>query len=164
MELLKLLSGNEVIAQIFSFLILFFLLRKFAWNKILRLLDERRQRLANEFKNIEEEKAEITRLRAEYEEKIARIKEEADRIIQEAGLEGRRITEEIRKNANLEAQEIINSAKEEIKYQLLAAREELKEKIVDLIIAATEQVIQERLTEEDDLKIIRDFLEKVDKL
>ncbi len=48
MELLKLLSTNEIVAQVLSFLILLFLLRKFAWKKILKILDERKEKIALE--------------------------------------------------------------------------------------------------------------------
>ena len=41
-ELLKLLSGSEIVAQIISFLLLFFLLRAFAWKRFLAVLDARR--------------------------------------------------------------------------------------------------------------------------
>jgi F-type H+-transporting ATPase subunit b len=164
MELLKLLSANEVVAEALSFLLLLVLLRIFAWNKILKILDDRRNRIASEFKKIEDAKAEILRSKGEYEDKVATIKEEADRIIKEAVSESRKVTDEVRKNACLQAQEIINNAKDNIRHELAAAKEELKEKIVDLTISATEQVIQEKMTEEKDKKIIRNFLEKVEDL
>ena len=164
MELLKLLSLNEIVAQVVSFLLLLALLRVFAWNKILKLLDDRRDRIALEFRKIEEAKNEAAKSRLEYEEKISRIHEERKRIIQEALSEGKAITDEVRKKANLEAQEIIASAKDNIKYELAAAKEELKEKIVDLTILSTEHIIQEKFTEEDDKKLIRDFLEKAGNL
>ncbi|MGD0335539.1 MAG: F0F1 ATP synthase subunit B [Candidatus Omnitrophota bacterium] len=164
MELLKLLSANEVVAEALSFILLLVLLRIFAWNKILKILDDRRDRIALEFKKIEEARAETLRSKGEYEDKVATIKEEADRIIKEAVSESRKISDEVRKNAHLQAQEIINNAKDNIRHELSAAKEELKEKIVELTISATEQVIQEKLNEELDKKIIRNFLEKVEDL
>ena len=46
MDLLKQFSTNEIFAQIVGFLLLLFLLRAFAWKKLLRLLDDRRERIS----------------------------------------------------------------------------------------------------------------------
>jgi len=163
MELLKLLSANEIIAQVLSFLFLLFILRIFAWKKILALLDERRDRIASELKNIGEAKSEIERLKSEYAVMLDKIEETADLRIEEAAAEGKKITEEIRKKANEEAQGIINKAKDNIRYELSKAKEELKDEIIDLTIKATENIIEEKLTESQDKKLVEDFLDRLDK-
>ncbi|MFA5275439.1 MAG: F0F1 ATP synthase subunit B [Candidatus Omnitrophota bacterium] len=162
MGLLELLSTNEVLAQAISFLILLFLLRVFAWKKILKLLDDRKDKITLEFKRIEEEKNQIAGIRAGYEAKLSAIDEIAAKKIEEALAEGRKITDEIRKEAQFQAQLVINDARENIKYELSRAKEELKEKIVDLTIRATENIIEEKLTEEGDKKLVEQFLDKID--
>ena len=164
MGLLELISANEVVAQVISFLILLFLLRVLAWKKILKLLDDRKEKIAGEFKKIEDTKAEVAGLRADFEAKLISIDEIAEKKIEEAVAEGRKITDEVRKEAQLNAQMIINDAKESIKYELSRAKEELKIKIVDLTIRATENVIQEKLTEEVDKKLVEQFLDKIDEI
>jgi len=162
MGILELISTNEVLAQVISFLILFFLLRAFAWKKILKLLDDRKDKIMLEFKRIEEEKRQISDIKADYEAKLSSIDEITNKKIQDALAEGRKITDEIRKDAQLQAQLVINDARENIKYELSRAKEELKEKIVDLTIRAAENVIQEKLTEEGDKKIVEQFLDQID--
>ncbi len=162
MELLKLLSANEIVAQIVSFLILFFILRIFVWKRILGLLDQRKEKIASEFNRIEELKAEAGKLKTEYEGKLNTIEEAANRRIQEAIAEGRKINDEARKKAHEQAQEIITNAESNIKYELSKVKEELKDKIIDLTIAATESVIQEKLTPDADRKLVEHFLEKLE--
>ena len=70
MELLKLLSTSEIVAQILGFLLLFFLLRAFAWKRLLALLDERKARISSEFQKIEETKAALERIKTDYESAI----------------------------------------------------------------------------------------------
>jgi len=164
MELLKLISANEIIAQIISFLILVFLLRLFAWKRILGLLDRRKEKIASDFNKIEETKLEIAGLKADYEKKLNTIDEAASKKIQEAMIEGRKITEEIRKKAHLEAQDIIENARDNIKHELAKAKEELKSNVIDLTIRAAESVIQEKLTEGDDRKLVEDFLNRIDEI
>ena len=54
MGLLKLLNANEIAAQIITFLILLFLMKRFAWKPFFKVLDDRRERIASEFKKIDE--------------------------------------------------------------------------------------------------------------
>jgi F-type H+-transporting ATPase subunit b len=127
-------------------------------------LDDRKEKIASEFKSIDDAKLEISKLKTDYEARISNIEETAKVKIEQAVENGRKITEEVREKAHEEAQGIINSAKKDIKYELEKAKEELKDKIIDLTISATEMVIQEKLTGEGDKKIVKDFLEKVDEL
>ena len=158
------LSANEVIAQVLGFLLLLFLLRIFAWKRILGLLDERKARIASEFKKIEDAKAQIEALKSDYGLKLDKIEEVANLKIDEAIAEGKKITEEVRKKAHEEAQDIINSAKKNIGYELSKAKEQLKDEIVDLTMKATENMISEKLTGETDKKLVEDFLDKLDKI
>ena len=70
MELLKLLSASELVAQIVSFLILFFLLRALMWKRILGVLDERKNRIATELQNIDDTKGTVEKLKADFETKL----------------------------------------------------------------------------------------------
>ncbi|MFA6217943.1 MAG: F0F1 ATP synthase subunit B [Candidatus Omnitrophota bacterium] len=162
MELLKLLSGSEIVAQVLSFLLLLFVLRVFAWKKILALLDQRKERIAAEFRNIEDTKLQVARIRDEYEAKLKGIEAAAKLRIQEAVVDSRKIVEDSRKKAHEEAQEIITNAQASVKYELSKAKQELKKEIVDLAIGAAENVIQERLTEAEDRKLVEDFLKRMD--
>ncbi|MDD5595857.1 MAG: F0F1 ATP synthase subunit B [Candidatus Omnitrophica bacterium] len=164
MELLKLLSASEIFAQVVSFLLLLFLLRIFFWKKVLGILDARKERIADGLKRIEDSQAEVAKLKSDYEAKLGAIEVIVREKIQEATEQGRKITEEVRKKAYEEAQDIIENSRTNIKYELAKAREELKEQIIDLTIKATENLIQEKLTEEDDKKIVENFLEKIDKV
>jgi F-type H+-transporting ATPase subunit b len=164
MELLKLLSANEVVAQVISFLLLFFLLRVLAWKRILKLLDDRKERIASEFKRIDEAKQEIAKIKVAYEVQLARIDQTAQAKIQAAVDEGRKIAGDVRQKAHQDAREIIDNAKQNIQEELSKAKEELKERIVDLTMSVTESVIQERLSQKDDERLVKEFLEKLDEV
>ena len=164
MELLKLLSTNELIAQIIGFLILLVLLRAFAWKKILGALDKRKEQIASGFQEIEEAKADIERMRLDYDAKLSSIEQAAKHKIHEAVNESKVILEDARKNAHIQAQEIIDNAKSSIKYELAKAKDDLKNEIIELTIKASENVIKEKLTEKGDRVLVQEFLDGVDKL
>lgn len=163
MELLKLLNLNEIIVQIISFLILLFVLRTFAWKSILSILQQRRERIANEFNAIEEAKIEAARLKSEYEAHLKGLEQESRECINKAVEEGRRITDEMRKLAHIQSQNIISDARKNIAYELKKAHEDVRDEIVDLAISAAEAVINEELNGIKDRKIVEEFIENIDK-
>ena len=162
MELLKLLSTSELFAQVVSFLLLLFLLRVFAWKRLLKLLDDRRERISSEFKKIDEAKSEVEKLRESYEARLASVSEEARAKILEAVNEGRRQAEELRQNALSEGQALIARARDDVKAEILKAEEKLKNRIVNLTIDAAEKVMQEKLSEGQDRKLIEAFLKELE--
>ena len=164
MELLKLLDTNQLIAQIISFIILFLILRGLVWKRFLKVLDDRRERITSELKEIENSKAEAAKLKLYYEKSLDNIDQTAKTKIEEAVSEGRRLAEEIRENANTESLQIIEKTDEAIKAELSRAREEFRDDIVDIALTAAGKVVEERLTEAQDKKIVEDFLNKLDKI
>jgi F-type H+-transporting ATPase subunit b len=163
MELLKLLNITEIFVQLISFLILLVLLRVFAWKRILNILEQRRERIANEFKAIEESKIAAARLKSEYETRLGEIEQKTKELINKAIEEGRKATYETRKIAYAQAQDIISDARKNIAYELKRAQDEVKDKIVDLAIAAAETVIREKFDEKEDRKIVEEFIKNIDK-
>ncbi len=164
MELLKLLNTSEIAAQIVSFLLLLFLSRIFFWNKILVFLDQRKERIAAELRSIEETKSGVEVLKSDYGVKLSEIEKTANKKIQEGIEAGKKISDDIQKKAHEEAKKIIDNAKMSMKYELSQVKEVLKEEIVDLVIKATAEVIENKLTEEQDKKIIETFLSQIDKV
>lgn len=159
---MKLFSLNEFIAQIINFILLFFILRKFLWQKFLGMLDARREKISQEFKSIEDAKAEISRLQVEYTQKLGQIEESARNQIQQAVQEGQRISDEIRQQAHKESDRIIQSAQGEIQFELKKAKQELKNTVIDLTLLATENMIREKLNSDSDKKIVDHFLAEME--
>ena len=163
MELLKLLSANELVAQTINFLLLLALLRVFMWKRVLKLLDDRREKISSELKNIDDVKSEVERLRLEYEAKISSTEEFSRSKIEAAIEEGRRVAQKIKDEAEQDSERIAVESRETIKRELSKAKEELQTEIVDITIKIAEKVIEERLSEGTDKKIVEDFLNRIDK-
>lgn len=162
MELLKLLSANEIVAQVICFLLLLFILRVVLWKRFLKVLDDRKERIVSEFRSIEAAKLAVEEMKSSYETKVNEIEEEARAKIQEAVNNGKRIAEEIRQRAEKYGEKVLENAKDNIRTELAKAKEELKYKIVDLTISVAEKVIQERLSGEEEKKLVEDFLKGIE--
>jgi F-type H+-transporting ATPase subunit b len=160
-ELLKMLSGNEIFAQVVSFFLLLFLLRQFAWKKILGLLDQRKEKITSQLSEIEKTKLEIAGLKSDYEFKISNIASQAQEKINQAVEQAKVVSMQMHKKAHEEAQDIITDARQQVKYEVSRAQDVLKEKIVDIALGAARTVIQEKLTADGDRKIVEDFIREV---
>ncbi|HRZ66542.1 MAG TPA: F0F1 ATP synthase subunit B [Candidatus Omnitrophota bacterium] len=164
MELLRSLSANEIVAQVVSFLLLLMLLRIFAWKKLLKMLDDRRERIASEFRRIDEAQSAVEKLKADYDKRLAGIEAEARAKIQEAVAEGKKVSQEIREGARQEARAILDKAQENIEIEVSKAKQELKEKVVELTLGTTEKLLKEKITDEKDRRLASDFLDELEKV
>ncbi len=158
MELLKLLSASQMFAQILSFLFLFFVMRIFVWKKFLKLLDDRKARIASELESIDRTRLEVTKVMSEYERRVGSIDELAKARIEEAVAEGERIAKEIVEKARFEAERAGIDSREIIGGEIRKAREDLKKDIVDIAIEVAGKIIGEKLTGADDRRLAEDFI------
>jgi F-type H+-transporting ATPase subunit b len=160
-ETVKILS--QILTQLVAFLIFLWIMKRYAWRPILRLLDERREKIAGEFDRIDGIKAETERLRAEYEERLKTIEQQARERIQEAVGEGRRVAQEIREQAHADARAITNKAKENVQLEVEKARVQLKEDIIRMTMAALDRILRESVNREQHSGLVADFIENIHK-
>ena len=130
-----------LVAQIVNFLIILFLLKKFFYKPIIKLLDDRKKKIEESLKNAElieerlqqtEEKSTqiIEESRRNSQNLISESKKEADRILAQAAIEARKSTEQ----TILDAQTQINLQKVEMK-------KELEKETLSLVVAVVNKVL-----------------------
>ncbi|MBI3317963.1 MAG: F0F1 ATP synthase subunit B [Candidatus Omnitrophica bacterium] len=155
------LDPIQILVHAIGFLILLAILRKFAWGAILGVLEDRAQKISEEFRSIEETKKELAKLREEYQENLAKIEEESRAKIQASILEGRRIAMEIEEDARQHSRDTLEKAKEAVANEVAKATQELKEQVVDLAIGLTHKVLRQHLDEETDRRLIEGFIQEI---
>jgi F-type H+-transporting ATPase subunit b len=132
-----------------AFLIVFFILRKFAWKPILASLDQREQNIAGSLETAERVKREMAQLKSENEELMARAREERSAMLKEARDTKDRIVNEAKEQAKAEANKIILEAQQQINAQKMAAITEVKNEVGKLVIEVTEKVLRKQLATRD---------------
>ena len=155
---------SQFLTNVLAFLILLVILRRYAWGALLKLIDERQQKIASEFEGIERAKQEMEGLKARYLEGMAKIEEEARAKIQQAVADGRRVAAEIEEGAREHARESLEKTKEAVAQEVAKARVELRDQVVDLAIQATHKVLQQYLDEETDRRMIEGFIREINAL
>ncbi|MEN9548637.1 MAG: hypothetical protein RIR12_1228 [Bacteroidota bacterium] len=128
-----------------AFLILFFLLKKFAWKPILQSLNDRESNIANAIASAEKVKAEMAQLQNENEALLTKAREEKALMLKEARETKDRIINEAKEQAKVEANKIIVEAQAAISAQKMAALTEVKNQVGKLVIEVSEKVLRKEL-------------------
>lgn len=163
MELLKMIEVRLLIAHVLCFLIVLAVLRKFLWQPVFDTIDARRRKIDAEIKAVEDAKADVARLRADYELFLARVEEKARDRIKEAEQQGEFTAREIREKARDEAEKIVADSRREIAFEFAKTRESLRAEVVEMVITITEKMIQEKLSFESDRKIVEKLIAEIDR-
>jgi F-type H+-transporting ATPase subunit b len=163
MELFKLLDLKLIIAQIVCFFLVLVVLKLFLWKPVFKILEDRRKTIDDQMKAIEKTRAEAAQLRVEMEKALANIDETMQKRLREIEQVGEQKSRETKEKARQEAERIIDDARAELRYEFMRSREALKGEIVDMVVKVTEQMIQEKLTFDQDKKIIEQLLTELEK-
>ena len=130
-----------------AFLIVLFVLTKFAWKPILASLKEREDSIEDALQAAEEAKKEMAALKAKNEELLKKAREERDAMLADARKIKEQIIGEAREKANKEASIIVENAREQINSEKQAALVELKNLIATYSIEIAEKVLQQELSD-----------------
>lgn len=151
----------QVVTQIIAFLVMLWVMKRYAWKPILALLEARRQKIAEEFEAIGKAKQEIEWLTEEHKQKMRDIDGYALSKTKEGIARGKQLAQEIQDEAHAEAKEIILKAKADQENEILKAKAELKKKLVEITVAASEKIIKANLDSAKQEHLIADFIEEV---
>jgi F-type H+-transporting ATPase subunit b len=148
MELVKIDIGL-LFWMTLTFSILLYILGKFAWKPIMKMLHEREDSIEKALNAAEEAKKDMLKLKAGNEQLLLEAKEERDALMRDARKVKESIIEEARLKANEEANRIIENARESIQYEKLAAINELKNQIATISIEIAEKLLGQELADKE---------------
>lgn len=138
-----------------SFLVLLFILGKFGWPVIMRMIREREDLIQKSLDEAQIARNEMAQLKFSNDQLLKQAMEERDVILKEAHLQSERMMEETKLRALEESQRIVLSARDSINYEKLQALTELKNQIANFSIEIVEKVLEEELSNKElDKKII----------
>jgi F-type H+-transporting ATPase subunit b len=147
---------------ILTFLIVLYVLKRFAFGPIQATLDARRKAIADDIDAAESAREEAQTALAEYRQALADSRKEASRIVEDA----RRVSEEQRQRdvAALEEEKtrLMVRAREEIEAETRRSLQAIKAQLADLTVATTEKVVRRTLDEAEQKRLIDEALADVD--
>ncbi|PZR29278.1 MAG: ATP synthase F0 subunit B [Citrobacter freundii] len=132
-----------------AFLVVLFLLKKFAWKPILKSLNERESNIANSIASAEKVKAEMAQMQNENEALLAKAREERAQLLKEARETKDKIINEAKEQAKVESAKIVADAQAAIEAQKMAAIIDVKNQVGKLVVEVSEKILRKELASKE---------------
>ena len=158
---MNLIDIRQVITQILGFLLMVWILRRYAWGPVLQMLETRRQSIQGQFDAADRAKADAEQLRQRYEQEMRGIEAQARQKLQEAVQEGQRVGAEIKAQAQKDASLRIERAHDEIAREREKAKELVKEQVIHLSMRTAEKILRRNLDESAQRQLVGEFIDEV---
>ena len=149
-------GAGLIVYQAIGFLILLFILGKFAWKPILASLKEREESIEGALAAAEHAKNEMAALQADNEKLLAEARAERDKILKEAVSVAQSIKEEAKEETSKITAKMIEDAKATIDNEKRTALAEVKTQVAELSLEITEKILRKELS---DSKAQQDLVE-----
>lgn len=155
-------SGTFLVMMI-NFIILMYVLVKLLYRPIQGILEERRQKIAQDYADAEKAKQVAEQLQAEARKKLEEAHVEAYEIIERARSEAERLRDELITQARREAEQLRQRSQKEIERAKQIAKTELKEEAVELALLSVKKVFEKNKNLQLNDALIRGVLEEINK-
>lgn len=133
-----------------AFLIVFFILKKYAWPAIIKGLSDREENIAKSIASAEKIKLEMAQLKNDNDAFLVKAREERAMLLKEAKEIKDKLIHEAREDAKSQAAKIVAEAQVTINNQKMAAIIDLKNQVGKLVIEVSEKVLRRELTNKAD--------------
>ena len=143
------------------FLVLLFLLKRFAWGPLLAALDERQAGIRKSLDDADRARKELDQVREQSEAIIGKARGEADGIVTDTRADAAKLREDLRRQAQQEAQAIVQNAERQIQQERDRALLQIRQEAVDVSLMIASKLIRRNLTAADNAALIDEALKQV---
>lgn len=154
-------NAGDMGAALFFFLLLLYLLKKFAWGPLLNIMEEREEFVANEITEAEKSRKEAAIAAEEAQAQLLQTKQEAQKIIEDAKNTGIEQEKAIIEQAQLESERIKKEAQKDIQNEKEKALQALQDKVASLSVLIASKVIEKELSSADQEAMIDQYIKEI---
>lgn len=154
--------NGTLIAQLLIFLVMLGVLYRFAWGPLLRILNERRARIAQGVEATERAKQELEAAERERQAKLEEARREAQAMLDRIAKQGEDLRKELEAKAREQADALIAKARTEIQQEREKAVQELRSQAADLAVMAAGRIIGESLDAKKHRELIGRAIEEAE--
>jgi len=144
-----------------TFLLLLFVLRRFAWGPIVGMLNERERTIREALEQAKHERLQAEKLLAEQKEALAHAQREAAELARRSQQEVEALRQDLTARAQREADAMLADARKQVAEELGRARAELKAEVVDLAIDAAAQLIKANLDTKAQRTLVEEYISQL---
>lgn len=150
-----------LVLTVCNFLLLVYLLKKFAWNGIIGMLEKREQQVASDKQEAQAARAAAENIKRDLDEKLAQISDEAAKKMAEAVKMGETQKDQILAAAKEQSERLIEQAKAQIEAEKNKALSDVRGEIARTAVLAASKVVQQQMSEESAQSVVDRVLEEV---
>ncbi len=154
------INVSTLLAQIVTFGVLFILLKMFAFKPILKMLDERSNRIKESMEQADYIKEQVANTEEESKARIEAAAKEGQELIARAVRAGDEVKQQAQEDARAGAESILTKARTEIQRERDEAISELRKEVADLTITVAEKVIGQTLDKETHRQLIENTIDQ----
>ena len=148
--------------QIFLFILLLILLRRFAWKPILNAVNDREEGIKNALAAAEEAKKEMQNVTADSEKLLQEARTERESMLKEARQIREKMIADAKEQAQVEGDKMIRAAQQSIEGEKKAAIADIKNQVASLSVEIAEKVLREQLDNKDrQLKLVDSLVDDI---
>lgn len=136
------------------FVLLFFILAKFAWKPILSAIQNREKNIEEAILKAEEARESLNKFKQDGEKIIAEARLESDKLLKEARELRDKLINDSKKQAQMEADKIISNARAQIQSEKIAALNEIKSQVANLSLEIAEKILKSELSDKEKQKVL----------
>ena len=144
-----------------TFVLLLIVLRAVAWRPLLKMLDEREQRIQDALDQAENARQEAQTAVEENREALAQAQLEARTAIAQARETAERVAQDVQEKAEAEAEQLLQQAQRTIQQEQAKALQELRNQASELAILAAGKLLKENLDDERNRRIVDEFIGRI---
>jgi F-type H+-transporting ATPase subunit b len=133
--------------MVLAFSVVFFILRKFAWGPVLKMLKERDQSIEKALDSAREAREGLSSLKSEHERMLHEAHAERDKLIAEARQIREQLISKARDEAVQETAKVFEHARQQIENEKLAAINEIRQQVASLSVDIAEKILKRELTD-----------------
>lgn len=148
-------------AQVITFVLFIGFTMKFVWPHLLRLMEERREKIADGLAAAEQGKRDLELAKIKSKELLDEAKTEASRIIEQAEHRGSQIVEEAKGQARVEGDRLLQLAKGEIEQEYNTAREGLLREVSGLVMVGAERILQKEIDKSANDRLVDELCREI---
>jgi F-type H+-transporting ATPase subunit b len=150
-----------ILAQSITFLVLLYIIKKFALGKIIDTLEARRKTIDDGVRLGLKMEAEQAKLDEKIDAQLKQTRTEADKIIAQANNEAGEILRSAQESATRKLDAMMSDARARIDEEMNKAQKALKSEVIDMVTDATEIILEEKLDQSKDSILIERALKGV---
>ena len=143
-----------IIAQLVNFAIVLFVLKKFAYAPLLKLMNERAAKIEKGLKDAEESHRKLAEIAEKEKEVLVEARKQAQEIITKAETLAAATKDEIVAEAKAQSEKILADAQKKLEQEKNQMFAEVKAQVAELVVSATEKIIGEKMDVAQDKSLI----------